>query len=215
MILMVKGADFSENSVGKFIDYSYAKSVLNTHYPTHSDDDTAEAYQVFVNALGKGTEGSIWDRLRWLILPIFGNSVTEDVYDAKNLEQGVPSSPDSLIHSGRGVVFNSSAETPSPCSVSNLPTSDTELGSIFYVRTDGFDTNNYMGNGGDGGYIRPTRCPTLGHFSKTYGGDSVGDIDFPTGRLLMFYQLGSDIGDTVKFASENGSSTFYIIRDFS
>lgn len=152
MILTVKGADFSENSVDRVVDYSYAKSVLTTHYPTHSDDDTAEAYQVFVNTLGKGTDGSIWDRLRWLILPIFGNSVTEDVYDAKNLAQGVASSPNSLVHLNRGVVFNSSATTH--CSISNIPTSDTELGSIFYVRTNGSDVNNFMGNGGDGGFMR-------------------------------------------------------------
>lgn len=214
MILTVKGADFSANSIGKVIDYSEAKELLVAHYPSHSDDDTAEALQFFWKALGKGTEGSIWDRLRWLILPIFGNSVTEDIYDAKNLAQGEADNPSSLVHSSRGIIFNSSATAG--CSITNFPSSDSDLGSMFYVRTNGSDTSNYMGNAGAGGYMRPKSMPaTPDILSLTPGGAGVDEISCTSGRLLMYYELGHEIGDTVRLASENGSSTYYLIGNYN
>lgn len=210
MILIVKGADFSANAIGQIIDFSDAKELLTAHYPSHSDDDTAQAFQVFMNTLGKGQEGSIWSRLRWLLLPIFGNSVTEDIYDIRHELQATADNPTSLTHLRRGLVF--SAVNDSKVTLSDLSdTTDSDLASIFYVKEA--LGNQYCGSGGAGGYLRSSNAPIAANMlSTSQGGDAVSNISVTDGKILMFYLQGLQTGNTCKFKSENGTNTYYFLQ---
>lgn len=206
MIITLKGADFSQNNIGRIIDYSAAKEFLTAHYPNHADNTSAEALQVFWNTLGKGTTNSIYDRLRWLLLPIFGSSVTEDLYDAKNEAQRTSEYSSSLAHLRRGVVF---AEAKAHvCPVSGLPDSDADNGGIFYVGES--NETSFMGNGGVGGYLKVKGATnvTTDSVSETQGGTAIGNV-LTSGNIIMAYESGYAINDVVTFKTNEETKKYY------
>lgn len=211
MILTVKGADFSANAIGRIIDYSEAKAMLTEHYPNHADDTTAEAFQVFMNTLGKGTEGSIWDRLRWLHLPIFGSNTTEDTYDIKNERTPSVINKNSLMHLNRGVVLS---EVGASAVSIPFPEEDDDLPSIFYEKSA--LGNQYMGTGAVGGFMRRASSPVLANiFSTSVDGSAVSLLDAEDGTTLMWYAKGITKDSETVFRSNNSSTTYYLLQNLS
>lgn len=211
MILTVKGADFSANAIGKIVDYSEAKAMLTEHYPSHADDVTAEAFQVFMNTLGKGTEGSIWDRLRWLHLPIFGSNTTEDTYDIKNERTPAVTNLSSLVHLNRGIVF--SEVDANPASIA-YTVQDEDLASIFYEKSQ--LGNEYMGTGTMNGFTRYSQAPVGNNtLSESVDGHFVPYISVTDGTTLMWYLKGITKDSEGVFRSNNGSKTYYLLTNLN
>lgn len=213
MIITLKGADFSQNNIGKIIDYSEAKQFLTAHYPSHADNTSAEALQVFWNTLGKGTSNSIYERLRWLLMPIFGNSVTEDLYDAKNEIQGETDHAERLTHLRRGVVLASNAYGPTITGLSD--TADTERGAIFYVKEA--LGSQYVGSGSLDGALRTGAVIGVNRnlLSNSVGGTSINGFTVADAKIVMTYNLGESTNSVMKVRTESEENSLYMLQDLT
>lgn len=88
MIVIVKGADFSACGIGKIpVKVSTECREIASHYSLLSSTTDLISLQIFMDELGYGVDGGIWDKLVCLYLPIFSASKEEMLFDAKNLVQ--------------------------------------------------------------------------------------------------------------------------------